>query len=274
MSILLIAIIIVILIVATFFLMIFLPKPHSFFIQEKICPELAIFTHNNFKDRLFEETKNIEKDFVIYENKQVSPKLYEFPLLDQLLRTIPDIQFAKIKIIPAGLNEKKHKEKASVANSTLRCLFPLKISCAKKSGVWCDGETKIFTLNEWIIYDHSREHSIFNKFKRRCGKILIVDITRPEDIPKGIAEYDTTNTDTTNVTNATNADTTNATNAGTTNAGTTNVTDTTATNVTTNATNGDTDDADVLKEDTKQIDKYKDISDEFNLYRIDVTLIR
>ena len=73
------------------------------------------------------------------------------------------------------------------ANVTLRCVLPLKIAAAQKSGIWVDGESKFYDDGQWIIYDDSRKNTYYNKHKRKDTHLLVVDVDRPANLPQGIS---------------------------------------------------------------------------------------
>jgi hypothetical protein len=181
--------VLVLFIVVTFILLIFLPKSVYWF-EATICPELKLLSENEhiniMKTELIPlldkcEYKFIYKDSEVFIDKEI-PKSYD------LFRTIPNIRrITLVKLLPKTQLDRSYG--GLFSNKTIRCILPLKISGALQSGIWIDGENK-FYMDQWIIFDNSREHAMFNEHKRLLSYILIIDIDRDEKIPIGIAIKD------------------------------------------------------------------------------------
>ncbi len=97
---------------------------------------------------------------------------------DQIL----SVMFYKV---PTRTNIAKIKG-TEIDNNRIRCVFPLIISGYNTTGVYCEGIKKMCVDNEWIFYDNTRDHCIFNTNKHQMSYLLIVDVIRPSNIPKGI----------------------------------------------------------------------------------------
>lgn len=197
--------IVILLIIVTFLLLIFMPKPKCYFDVSEICKELLLLSKDEYFKKIQEEVekkcidmgdledqKNPVKSKIVYKNNQVCETVNDIPETYELLRTVPNIRQISIIVInkKAELPKCKGSESAQFSNQTLRCILPIKISAAKRCGIWVDGETKFFSEGEWIMYDNSREHSVHNKHKRLPVYLLVVDIDRPNHIPIGIAVDD------------------------------------------------------------------------------------
>lgn len=182
-------------VVVTILMLIIMPKAKCYFDMGDIDKETKIAMKTltqepHFNDLLEEANKaiyneagvcNLYDNEAIYETKQ-------FPRTWNLLLSVPDVCcafFATIK------NNTKHTKKrigsSQTANSTIRCVLPLKIPGTRKSGTWVDGETKFYTDGEWLMYDDSRENSYFNEHRRGDVVLLVVDINRPHKFPIGIS---------------------------------------------------------------------------------------
>lgn len=182
-------------VITTFLLLIFMPKPKSYFDVEKVRPELmALVDEKNNKymlDELFKDGNSPIYDknniSLIYDGEKMRYNIDDIPITYSLLRSVPDIRCVFMAKIDKKLKTSQHKGSAEYSNNTLRCIIPLKISAAKKSGIWNDGETKFFLEREIIIHDDSRPHSVFNKHKRKETHLLVIDFVRPVKFPTGIA---------------------------------------------------------------------------------------
>jgi len=150
------------------------------------------------KEETFEELVNeIEKVHydangirMLYQNNELHENMNTHPKLYELLRTVPDVERVFLKHVTKKTKSQKRQGSANTANNTLRCVLPIDIPAAKKSGMWVDGEKRFYRDRDWVIYDDSRESSYYNKHKRLDLYLLVVDIARPESIPMGIATDD------------------------------------------------------------------------------------
>ncbi len=120
----------------------------------------------------------------LYADGKLDERVADYPQLDDIIHDMPDVHNIQIRKIAGKTDEPSSR--VENASDRLRCIYPLKIPAAKRSGIWVDGETKFFNDGSWIIYDHTRPHSIFNKHKRSEAVILIMEIQRPPWITKGI----------------------------------------------------------------------------------------
>jgi hypothetical protein len=143
------------------------------------------------------DTQNIVGDIKVYplrmfETSSISRQI----LCDntyRLLQIIPDAKsYAFIKI-GAKSQINKHTEWKDNANNTLRALFVLSapfITSPEQCSVWVNGEIKELKPNSLIIFDSSKEHSIYNN-SRKDIYALMIDMTRPKKISRGtsVREY-------------------------------------------------------------------------------------
>jgi hypothetical protein len=183
--------VVIALIVITFLLLIFMPTPNCYYSFDEIGDDLAKLSKEETFNDLVKEIDGIEydangirmmyQDGVLHANMNSHPKLYE------LLRTVPDVKRVFLKHIKKKEKSQKRKGSSKFANLHLRCVLPIDISGAKKSGMWVDGETRFYHDRDWTIYDDSRENSYYNKHKRLDVYLLVVDIDRPKSIPIGIS---------------------------------------------------------------------------------------
>jgi hypothetical protein len=83
----------------------------------------------------------------------------------------------------------KNQQWKDLSNNTLRVLFILEAGFSlsdEKLGIWINGEIKKIKNNSLIIFDSSKEHSIYNNTNMPVYALLI-DIQRPKNISKGIS---------------------------------------------------------------------------------------
>lgn len=79
-----------------------------------------------------------------------------------------------------------HRGWAALSNHVLRCHVPLEIPEPGTSGVWVRGSKQFHSDGNILVFDDSQLHSGFNfSGKKRC--VLIIDLLRPESIPRGVA---------------------------------------------------------------------------------------
>jgi beta-hydroxylase len=73
-----------------------------------------------------------------------------------------------------------------LANFVLRCHICLKIPPNNNCGLVVNNEKKHHKQGEIIVFDDSKKHYAFNDSGEN-RIVLIVDLMRPSDIPKGTA---------------------------------------------------------------------------------------
>ncbi len=187
-------VIVILLTIVTIMLIIFLPRPKCFYSTSTVCPELlAIACEDNLltiRNELQDKTAIVLYDqiYLSDDNKKIylSNDVNRYTQTYNLLTTLPDVQRISIEVIKpktetAIIKNNMPIETHSVMRNnnilTLRCILPIDISGTNKSGIWCDGETRFFKDGAWIVFNHSKEHSYFNKHKHLGTKLLTVDIT-------------------------------------------------------------------------------------------------
>jgi aspartyl/asparaginyl beta-hydroxylase (cupin superfamily) len=106
-----------------------------------------------------------------------------------LIQNIPDIKSCAFMNLSANSQINKNKGLKLLCNNSLRCLIVLnaKISSIDNCGIWVNGEQKKMLTNNLIIFDASKEYSIYNKTNLDL-EFLLIDVKRPEKIPTGISE--------------------------------------------------------------------------------------
>jgi aspartyl/asparaginyl beta-hydroxylase (cupin superfamily) len=135
----------------------------------------------------------------------VFPFLHTFPCYDEskmtwiastcshcprtaaLLRQVPNIRTALFSKLGPNTSLSSHTGWADLANGVLRCHICLKIPSGEQCGLNVCREICMHKEGEVIVFDDSKLHKAFN-LSDEPRYILIVDILRPEGIPKGIAK--------------------------------------------------------------------------------------
>lgn len=176
--------IVLLLIVISILLMIFLPQSVAFFPVEEF-PHTTIL--KDYYDIISEECKieNITNTITyLYTNKFNM----DYPETCRVISCIPNIKHAMLVKIDPKTEHPISKGPAWLANSTLRVVMPIKTSAVKKSGVWVDGQKKLFLPRELYIYDNSREHSLFNNHKRNSTLLCVIDIEKSKKYKYGISD--------------------------------------------------------------------------------------
>ncbi len=159
-------IIVILIIIITFLLLFFSPKPKCYYEINEINKSLNIFTDKNEMEKLRNHFNNYPSDEIynIDDNNIFSDMI--------------DIDITDIKII--NLNTKISTDKYYKTDKLL-CIIPISMSNIRKSGIWVDGETKFFKLDNILICDIKKEYRIFSKNKRAKTKILTFLIDRIKD---------------------------------------------------------------------------------------------
>lgn len=176
--------IVLLLIVISFMLMIFLPQPMVFFPVEDI-PESKIL--KDCFETIVEECSGDKINSTttyLYTNKFNM----DYPETCNVLSQIPNLQHAMIVKIDPKTEHPISKGPAWLSNATLRLVLPIKIPAVKKSGVWVDGQKKLFAERELVLYDNSRDHSLFNKHRRNYTILCIMDVSRSKKYRYGVSD--------------------------------------------------------------------------------------
>lgn len=138
---------------------------------------------------------------------RVIPLLYTFPAYDtsstkwvgsncklcpkttELLKSIPNIRTALFSKMGAKTRLAAHQGWADLANYVLRCHLPIIVPENEKNlcGMWVDGHVNYHKEGELLMFDDSKWHKAFN-VADKDRIILIFDVMRPDEIPKGCAE--------------------------------------------------------------------------------------
>ena len=188
-------------------LLIFAPRSVNFY-NDDTYPILKSIYENN-KEIITEDFEKIEKEtnWINWpDSENISGKceifpLYMFSIVSKkrkhkcinsynLIQNIPGVKTCTFLKIDKKSKMTKQTQWKDLSNTTLRCLLVLKsVSSApvEKCGIWVNGETKKLISGNLIIFDSSKEHSIYNETDYPLYTLLI-DLQRPEKIPNGISQ--------------------------------------------------------------------------------------
>lgn len=179
---------VILLIIITVLLVIFMPKPKCYFDPTEISVELLLLTNDDHFTNIAEECSK-HSDMIIYDQldqTNQTNQIGSIPKTYELLRTIPNVRHVHIYTLDKKTSTAKAKGE-SYTNDILRVILPINACNSRKSYIWCDGEKRLFSSGKLIIYDPSRESQMINDHRRQSTQLLIIDIDRPVDAPRGVA---------------------------------------------------------------------------------------
>ena len=204
--------IVVIIFIISISLLIFAPKSINYYTVDTY-PILKYIGENN-KDIINSGLDKIENDndWVDWpDTEHVTGKCKIFPIfmfstlskkrkkkcveIFNLIKNIPDVKTCSFIKIDKNSKINKQTQWKDLANETLRCIFIIKsVSSASidTCGIWVNGEAKKLISNNFIIFDSSKEHSIYNETDYPIYALML-DIKRPEKISKGISHREYSN---------------------------------------------------------------------------------
>lgn len=165
-------------IIVCLLLWVFMPKAKVFY---ELPMDLNL---ENFSE---EKCKDIVKQVNLIDDKTGFVPIYydrtgfineKYQSILDLINMPYQIQAVALIRIPARFNQKKQWGIAEYSNKVLRCLICLQQPAAKKAGIWVDGEKRFLSTGSAILYDPTRENSLFNIFGYESAVVLMVDIER------------------------------------------------------------------------------------------------
>ena len=186
--------------------MIFLPKSINYYSEETY--PIIKYIHENNLDIIKEDLEKAKKfdswvDWPDKENVRGDYKIfpiYMFSVLSESRKKECNETYTLINNTPnvktcafLKLNPKSSMDKCTIwkdlSNTTLCCIFILDSPYCntEECGIWVNGESKKLSKNSIIIYDSSKEHSIYNKSDDAIY-MLMLDINRPKNVPDGISK--------------------------------------------------------------------------------------
>jgi ornithine lipid ester-linked acyl 2-hydroxylase len=119
----------------------------------------------------------------------LEPNVICCPFTVSLLRRIagPFLRTALFSRLGPHTQLHVHTGWADLANYVLRCHLPLVIPKARDScGLWVEGEVRFHTPGDILVFDDSKYHKAFNDSNEE-RVVLIIDLLRPDTIPRGTA---------------------------------------------------------------------------------------
>ena len=107
-----------------------------------------------------------------------------------MLKKIPGLRTALLSKMGPQTRLSAHRGWADLANHVLRCHLSLDIpgeTGDHTCGLWVRGEKRYHANGEIICFDDSKLHKAFNNHKTENRNILIFDLYRPDQLPRGSA---------------------------------------------------------------------------------------
>ena len=190
--------VVILLVVLTFVLVIFLPKPETFFCIKDTYPQLLLLEKAEYYNIIKKECTSVSFE---EEKKKISSKVIkkdwsecckDYPMNNstlkktfEILSQIDGIVSVKLREILPKVDSFSKKGNPEVNNLVEYCM-PITVSRARKGTVWVDGESKYLVEGQGLLYDTSREHAVCNKTREKI-LLLVLEVKRPSFLPRGIA---------------------------------------------------------------------------------------
>lgn len=107
------------------------------------------------------------------------------PIMTNFIKSIPNMKLATLSKLSPGMKLTPHRGWGNHSNHVLRCHYGLIVpdNCL----VRVNDEVQYHKEGEWLVFDDSETHMAEN-MSDRDRIVLIVDIERPDNIPKGTSE--------------------------------------------------------------------------------------
>ena len=196
------AIVIIIIVLCTS-LVIFAPKNKSFF-DRRIYPELELVSDPMHMQLIKDDINSLTPvDFMDYPDKDMWKyndtshyEMFPFYMFGQFSRenlnkcpdtfklahNIPYIRTMAFIKIKSKSVLKVHRSWKDISNETFKCFLGVNVptSDVNMCGVWVEGDAKKIEENKWVIFDSSKNHSIYNKHEKDCY-MLMFDLQRPSN---------------------------------------------------------------------------------------------
>lgn len=113
------------------------------------------------------------------------------PRTVEILRNLPGIRTALFSKLGPKTTLNAHRGWADLSNDILRCHLALVVPKLDNGDSCCamvvGGETKYHEENELLVFDDSKLHLAYNQHTEKTRTILIVDLYRPDHLPRGRA---------------------------------------------------------------------------------------
>jgi aspartyl/asparaginyl beta-hydroxylase (cupin superfamily) len=190
----------------------------NYYEYEELFPQLQVLKTNY--DVILEELRQVhaatawpdwpEKHYIEGESEwRVFPFCYTFPSYDatkttwvdhttalcprtaEILRNLPGIRTALFSKLGPNTILAAHRGWADLSNHILRCHLALTVPTLDNGKPCCamvvGGEVKHHEEREVMVFDDSKLHYAFNHSADKTRFVLIVDLYRPDHLPRGRA---------------------------------------------------------------------------------------
>jgi hypothetical protein len=118
--------------------------------------------------------------------KWIQPTTAICPVTTNLLAAIPEVRTALFSRLRPHSKLEAHTGWEDLANHVLRIHLPLYVAAGGLCGTWVDGCVETHEMGRLLCFDDSKMHWAFN-YGADERVVLIVDMVRPKDLPKGTA---------------------------------------------------------------------------------------
>lgn len=122
-------------------------------------------------------------------DKWVENNCISCPIIYNHLKDFPGLRTAVLSKLGPKTVLKPHYGWSNLANQVFRC--HLGIIVPDNCGIWVEGEKREQTESQILVFDDSRRHSGYN-LSDTDRIVLLLDIERPSNYPKGISSVDLT----------------------------------------------------------------------------------
>jgi hypothetical protein len=139
-------------------------------------------------ESILQDENNGWKVIPIYGFNNWTKESENFKYLKEFITKINENNEVKLVIISKLESDtvlEPHKGWGSHSNFVIRNHYGIEIP--ENCGIWVEGEKKNHIQDEWISFDDSKSHSAYN-LSEKNRIVLIMDITRPTNIPLGTSQ--------------------------------------------------------------------------------------
>jgi beta-hydroxylase len=106
------------------------------------------------------------------------------PILTKFIKSIPNLKLATLSKLSPGMKLVPHRGWGNHSNNVLRCHYGLFIPGNNSCYVRVRNEIQYHENDKWLVFDDSKTHMAENASSEQ-RVVLIIDITRPKNVPKG-----------------------------------------------------------------------------------------
>jgi len=137
----------------------------------------------NWPEKSLYDNKGEWKIFPLYAfGIWINDNCNKVPILTKFIKSIPNVQLATLSKLSPNMKLKPHRGWGSHSNHVLRAHYGLIIpdNCYVK----VNDEIQYHQNDKWMVFDDSETHMAENQ-SDKDRLVLIIDISRPNHIPKG-----------------------------------------------------------------------------------------